>query len=128
MTLHDCYAQSPHMSCSFFPHSNVLVFEMQIKTTSPEKYKVRPTIGILADRAVASVSLGIYPGVSGGSINRDRFQVQVSVLPPSDFQYLSTTGSDSDSSSNFTELNNAFKVSNPIFHLFLPLFSPLVYL
>lgn len=46
-----------------------------MKTTSPEKFRVRPSAGVLRPGETVSVTLTILPGFQLGGLTRDKFLV-----------------------------------------------------
>lgn len=52
----------------------------KIKTTSPEKFRVRPSCGILNPNAVASVNVLLQAGIQPTSIIRDKFLIMSFLL------------------------------------------------
>lgn len=46
-----------------------------MKTTSPEKFRVRPSAGVLAPGETISVTLTILPGFQLGGLTADKFLV-----------------------------------------------------
>lgn len=46
-----------------------------MKTTSPEKFRVRPSTGILSPGASHSITLTLLPGFQLGGLSRDKFLV-----------------------------------------------------
>jgi hypothetical protein len=55
---------------------------MKVKTTAPDKYRVRPTIGLIEGEARAVLNVYVYEGVPIWTLPHDKFQVQVSLIPP----------------------------------------------
>lgn len=47
----------------------------QIKTTSPDKYRVRPSAGVLSVGSVLNVTVHIQSGYSAAQLVRDKFLV-----------------------------------------------------
>ncbi|KAL1517251.1 hypothetical protein ABEB36_001038 [Hypothenemus hampei] len=52
----------------------------KLKTTSPEKFKVRPSTGILAPGAKESITVTLLPGYQLGGLSKDKFLVLSSHL------------------------------------------------
>lgn len=46
-----------------------------MKTTSPEKFRVRPSLGCLGSGGRATVSVTLLPGFQLGGLSRDKFLV-----------------------------------------------------
>lgn len=46
-----------------------------MKTTSPEKFRVRPSVGILVPGAQATVTVTLLNGYQIGGLSRDKFLV-----------------------------------------------------
>ncbi|ODM93052.1 Motile sperm domain-containing protein 2 [Orchesella cincta] len=91
--------------------SSSIVFK--IKTTSPDRYRVRPTIAVIEPGATAKVPITTYPGVSASQIGRDRFQVQVCILPKDMVNEESCESMNSSNqslhNSNLADLTSVFK-------------------
>jgi hypothetical protein len=86
-----------------------LTIQFQIKTTSPERYRVKPIIFVLSRNAKGLVNIETHAGVSATTMTKDRFQIQVAVVPAN---MLPLSGSDSDGSiHNGGDIGNNFKVS-----------------
>lgn len=86
----------------------------KIKTTSPDRYRVRPTIAVIEDGGTAKVPITSQAGLSAAQIQRDRFQVQICVLPKDMLNEESCESVNSSTqslykSSNFADLNSIFK-------------------
>lgn len=96
------------------PGSNSIVFK--IKTTSPDRYRVRPTIAVIEPGGTAKVPITSQAAVSAAQIQRDRFQVQVCILPKdmvNDESCESVSSStQSLQNSNYSDLSSIFKVCN----------------
>lgn len=75
-----------------------------MKTTSPEKFRVRPSCGLLAPSASASINIVLLTGYTGANILRDKFLV------------LSYPLEDHDTHSN-VDLNDIWKVSIQVLRL-----------
>lgn len=59
----------------------------KMKTTSPEKFRVRPSFGVLAPNASAVVNVSVQPGFSANSLIREKFLIlsfQTEVENPGD--------------------------------------------
>lgn len=52
----------------------------QLKTTSPEKFRVRPSVGYLTPGAKATVHVTLLPGFQLGGLSRDKFLVMSTVI------------------------------------------------
>jgi len=87
------------------PNGDTLI--VKIKTTSPERYRVKPIIFILSPNAKACVNIETHPGISAATMTKDRFQAQVAVVPEN---MLPASGSDSDSPNiNTNDLGSNFR-------------------
>ena len=51
----------------------------QIKTTSPDKYRVRPSAGVIAAGAGLNITVHIQSGYSASQLVRDKFLVMACV-------------------------------------------------
>ncbi|XP_021943222.1 motile sperm domain-containing protein 2 [Folsomia candida] len=85
------------------PNGDALI--IKIKTTSPERYRVKPIIFILNRNAKGCVSIETHSGVSATTMTKDRFQVQVAIIPQN---MLPSTESKS-SSINTNDLGHNFR-------------------
>ncbi|KAF2898449.1 hypothetical protein ILUMI_07727 [Ignelater luminosus] len=54
---------------------NQINISYKMKTTSPEKFRVRPSLGCLAPGGRATVSVTLLPGFQLGGLSRDKFLV-----------------------------------------------------
>jgi hypothetical protein len=61
------------------PSNEAVLFK--IKTTAPEKFHVRPTLGLVEASATGNVSISVNPGSNLRSVSHERFQVQVIIAP-----------------------------------------------
>ncbi|KAL1130852.1 hypothetical protein AAG570_012093 [Ranatra chinensis] len=69
----------------------------KVKTTSPEKFRVRPSCGILAQGHTVNINVVVQPGYTGSNILRDKFLIMTFVI---DHEGYSTN-----------ELNDLWKVN-----------------
>lgn len=53
----------------------LFLFVAQIKTTSPEKFRVRPSTGVLAPGASTSINVVLQQGHQITTLNKDKFLV-----------------------------------------------------
>lgn len=51
-----------------------------MKTTSPEKFRVRPSVGCLTPGSRVTVNVTLLPGFQLGGLSRDKFLVMSSVI------------------------------------------------
>ncbi|XP_044270379.1 motile sperm domain-containing protein 2-like [Tribolium madens] len=59
-----------------------LILSFKLKTTSPEKFRVRPSVGCLTPGARATVHVTLLPGFQLGGLSRDKFLVMSTVIEP----------------------------------------------
>ncbi|CAG7822047.1 unnamed protein product [Allacma fusca] len=81
------------------PSNEAVLFK--IKTTAPEKFHVRPTLGLLEASATGNVSISVNLGSNLRSIGHERFQVQVVIAPKDLLDGLNGNGQGVDGSSEF---------------------------
>lgn len=56
-----------------------------MKTTSPEKFRVRPSAGCLPPGGKATISVTLLPGFQLGGLSRDKFLVMSMPVDSTDF-------------------------------------------
>lgn len=62
------------------PHSFINFFLNKVKTTSPEKFKVKPSTGCLKPGAKDTVTVTLLPGFQLGGLSKDKFLIMSLVL------------------------------------------------
>ncbi|XP_066250152.1 motile sperm domain-containing protein 2-like isoform X2 [Euwallacea similis] len=60
----------------------------KLKTTSPEKFRVKPSTGCLKPGSKETVTVALLPGFQLGGLSKDKFLVMSSVLDEKEAQYL----------------------------------------
>ncbi|RZB40385.1 motile sperm domain-containing protein 2, partial [Asbolus verrucosus] len=61
-----------------------IILSFKLKTTSPEKFRVRPSVGCLIPGARATVHVTLLPGFQLGGLSRDKFLVMSTVIEASE--------------------------------------------
>jgi hypothetical protein len=61
-----------------------IILSFKLKTTSPEKFRVRPSVGCLTPGARATVHVTLLPGFQLGGLSRDKFLVMSTVIEASE--------------------------------------------
>lgn len=67
-------------------NENTQSVSFKIKTTSPEKFRVKPTIGILAPGASTTVNVLLLSGYHVANLQKERFLVMSIPIEPSEIQ------------------------------------------
>lgn len=62
-------------------NQHILFLYYQIKTTSPEKFRVRPSTGPLAPGASVSITVTLHAGYHSTGFAKDKFLVMGIALP-----------------------------------------------
>ena len=83
----------------------------QIKTTAPEKFHVRPTIGFLDTSASASITVSVNPGTNIRSLAHERFQVQILIAPKELIDGLNGNHQDMNAAELHGDLSRVWKAS-----------------
>ncbi|OXA37926.1 motile sperm domain-containing protein 2 [Folsomia candida] len=81
------------------PNGDALI--IKIKTTSPSRYRVKPIIFVLNRNAKGFVSLETHSGVAAATMTKDRFQVQVVIIPQN---MLTSVENSNDLGHNFRQI------------------------
>lgn len=80
--------KSKHIGLRLPLLNNCLNYPVQLKTTSPEKFRVKPSTGCLAPGETTTVTVTLLQGFQLGGLSRDKFLVMSTQVDPSDVNNL----------------------------------------
>lgn len=96
--------ENDEISCQFtITNMDESAISFKIRTTAPEKFRVRPSSGILTSGASQTVLIVVQPGILSRTLSKDRFLVMSIQIPKTDLTpkelseiWQASTGSKTD--------------------------------